>query len=134
MIKKETQALNKLIAELTIKVQEIAAQAVKTDGWMVPTEDDILLPFADYKQKEIEGWEQTDQYGILWRRRMFNLVKDKFDATGIFSSEDLDLVCAVLGALTPVFWEEWVSGHKLYDFWKKHQPKKAKCRKGVKHV
>ena len=128
MTNEQRKALHGLISRLEPQVRKLAEQVVKQDGWMVPTQDKVALPYDEYAQAEISGWSQTDQYGIRWRQQIVDMVQDAFAESELLSGVPaLEIALAVVEELEPVFWEAWVNGHKLYEFWKKHQ-KKARVK------
>jgi hypothetical protein len=123
--KKQRAEYDRILKTCTPEVEKLAAEAVKKESWMVPTQDAINLPYADYEQSEIDGWRQTDQYGIRWRYRIAEAVVRELDAGDILTGEGRMRI-SLIGELEDVFWDAWAAGHKLYKFWQKHNKKARK--------
>jgi hypothetical protein len=128
MTPEQRKVYNAVLADLNHKVAVLAEAAVVTDGWMVPTTDKINLPYDQYEQAEIEGWQETDQYNIRWQSRINEIIVLALDTNEVLGEANAnahgELRFGLMAELRDVFWEEWCASHKLYAFWKKHQPKK----------
>src|SRR5271157_3280474 len=132
-IAEDKKTVEDILNSLKVDMGKLADEAVKHDGWMTPTEDNIELPYDKYDEKEISGWSETLQYEIRWRKRITQALYDalqKNDMEELWN--DVEWRCQARGELEDAFWDAWAEGHKLYDFWKKHHKKERKHGKKVK--
>jgi hypothetical protein len=127
MTPEERKEYDALLRRCEPQIVKLAQDAVKNDGWIVPTTDKINKSYDEYELAEIEGWSETDAFNIRWRSRINELVIRELDECKVLTVDDGEIRIELAGELVDTFWEEWAAGHKLYEFWKKHQ------KKGRKH-
>jgi hypothetical protein len=97
------------------------ALAKKSDGWMTPTTDDpreseSRTDFGNWLQEEIEGWEQTDHFTILYGNRLILLARAEAEKKGLTGEAWL----GINEELRNEFWEQWAETHHAYQHWVKH--------------
>jgi hypothetical protein len=95
--------------------------AKKNDGWMTPTTDApreraSRTDFGNWLQEEIEGWEQTDHFTILYGNQLILLAQTEAEKLGKTGEAWL----GIYEELRDEFWEQWAETHNAYQHWSQH--------------
>ena len=109
-------------------VAKVRRMARVNDGWMTPTTDDPREPesWTDYGywiQEEINGWEQTCHFGILYGTPMVDMAHELAEKNRLYGEHWLEIWLD----LKDEFWEAWADTHKAYEFWCENVRRQAVC-------
>jgi hypothetical protein len=109
-------------------VAKVRRLARVNDGWMTPTTDDPRHPesrtdYGNWLQEEIEGWEQTDHFGLKYGTPMADVARDLADRNGLDGECWID----IWQDIKDEFWDAWADTHKADKFWSDRIRDEAMC-------
>ena len=99
-------------------VAKVRRMARVNDGWMTPTTDDprdreSRTDYGNWLQEEIEGWEQTDHFGLKYGTPIGNMARDLADRNGLEGEYWIE----IWQNLKDEFWEVWAEKQQTDKFW-----------------
>ena len=114
-----------------IQVRKMARKAAKTDNWLKPCSDGLVLTreddYGDFSQAHQEAWEQTQHFSTSYADPLRDLADKQAERFGFTSLDDWEtwhynLYCP----LKDTFWEEWEARVNLSQLWEDYKKGRRK--------